>query len=238
MLKQTLADFYSKYKVIIYPFVVGVASLSLIILVILPQIRGYFNSKEDEKLMQNRLKSLEIKAEELEAIPEESLRRRVLSATVALPSEKDYTSIIGLLQRLTAEAGVNLESVTLDSGGVKETTGASSFGVKIDVSAGSSSFDEFLKKIESSPAVLKIGSLTTDASVENVISGSLVIDVFYSPAPKALGSVDSPLPKLTEEEEVLAQELVSSIAIAPAVSTTTSEQPAKLPPRGKANPFE
>lgn len=236
-MKEMLGKFYTKYKTIIYPFFVGIASLTLVILVIIPQIKGYLGSKDSELKIQNRLKILESKAKELENINDDELRRKVQSAVAALPTEKDYTSVIGFLQRLSAEAGINLESVILDSGGAKNTAIASSFAVKVEINAGKLNFDEFLKKIENAPSVLKISNISVDRGTDDLISSSLVIDVFYSPTPNTLGSIDSPLPKLTSEEEVLIQELVSSLAVVP-VTSVSSKQPENILPRGKSNPFE
>lgn len=246
MRKEFFLKFYSKYRVIIYPFTVGLASLIIIILVIIPQIKGYFSSKENEGIVQKKIINLELKAEELEGISDEDLRRKVQSAVVAFPQDKDYTSVIGLLQRLSIESGVNLESVALVSGGDKNISGISNFTVKIEVNASSLGFDEFLKKIENSQSVLKIGGLSVEKSSNEQASAALDIEVYYSPTPKTLGSVDSPLQKLTEEEEVLAEKLVANLAAAP-VTLNTSEtsgvsgqptQPINLVPRGKVNPFE
>lgn len=236
MKKEILARFYAKYKTIIFPILVGAAGLSLTVLVIIPQIRGYFNSKEDEVVTQNRLKILEVKAQELEGISKDDLSRKVRVATVALPIEKDYTTVFGLLQRLSAEAGVNLESVNLDTEGVKDSIGASNFSVKIAINANNLSLDEFFKKIENTPTVLNVGSLTTDITSDNLLSSSLSLDVYFSPAPKTLGGIDSPLPELTTEEEILISKLEQALAVAPV--TSTSEQPSTLLPRGKPNPFE
>lgn len=238
MKRKAVVNFYIKYKLVIYPFAVGLASIALILLVIIPQLRSYFSSKEDRQVTLNRLKILESKAVELESISDKDLTRRLQSATLALPSEKDYTTIIGLLQKMSAETGVSLQSVILDTGGSKDTGGGvSSFSVKIECSSSKFGFDEFLKKIDGSYAVLKIGSLSTDIAIDDSIAASLVLDVYYSPAPKILGSVDSPLPKLTEEEEALAQELSANFVTAP-VTSGVSGQPVNILPRGKVNPFE
>ena len=238
MKKEKVVDFYLKYKLVIYPFAVGFVSIVLILFIIIPQLRGYLNSKEDGQVTQNRLKILESKAAELESISDEDLTRRLRSAIAALPVEKDYTVIIGLLQKMSAEAGINLKSVVLDTGGSKDVEGgASNFSVKIDSTSTKFSFDEFLRRIDNASAVLKIGSLTTDLAIDDSVSASLVLDVYYSPTPKILGSVDSPLQTLTEEEEALAVKLSASLAIAP-VSSGVSEQPVNILPRGKSNPFE
>ncbi|OGE38220.1 hypothetical protein A3F00_03880 [Candidatus Daviesbacteria bacterium RIFCSPHIGHO2_12_FULL_37_11] len=243
MKKEILLNFYSKNRMIIYPVTVGMASLLLTILVIVPQIRGYFSSKADESSVQNKIRNLEIKAAELESIPDEDLRRKAQFAVAAFPSEKDYTSIIGFLQRLSIEAGVNLESVNLSPGGDKNSSGVSNFTVKIVIKASSLSFDEFLKKIETSQTLLKIGGLSVEKSSDEQISVSLDIDVYFAPIPKTLGSVDSPLQKLTEDEETLVEKLVANAADFPAAPVTSGisqqpTQPVNLLPRGKVNPFE
>lgn len=242
MKKEIFLKFYAKHRTIIYPFIVGIASLALIVLIILPQLKGYFSSRDNENLIKNKIKILEIKAKELEEISGTDLQRKVQSALVAFPSDKDYTFIIGFLQKLSVESGVNLESVTLASGGSKNSSGILNFTVNLKVNAVSLSFDNFIEKIEYSQTVMKIGSLIIEKSQGEQISATLNIEVYYSPIPKTLGSIDSPFQKLTEDEEVLAEKLVAnlaSVSVAPInIEQPSQQQPVNLLPRGKVNPFE
>jgi len=238
MKKEKLQLFYAKYKLLIYPVCVTLVSILVIVFVIYPQIRGYFTGVEDKKRINERLIKLETKAKELEVIPGDLLNSQVQSSKVALPPEKDYTSIIGLLQRLSAEVGVALVSVTLDTVKGRDTGGVTSFSVKVDVNLPRESFDVFLSKIESSPITMRVASISVDsAQTSDSLLASIIIDVFYAPSPKTFGSIDSPIEKLTAEEEVLVEKLTSNSVSVP-VTSSIEESPGSNIPRGKSNPFE
>lgn len=244
MNKEAIQKLYSRYRNIIFPVLVGLAGMVLIVLVIIPQISGYFKSQDDAKKTQSRLEVLEVKAAELVNLPEEDLKQKLQSAVLALPTTKDYTSVIGLIQRLSVESGVTLQSVNLDTGRTASLSEANSYAVNIEIASSKSGFDAFLKRIEDGPALMKVGSIEVDsAGSDGSVTASIVIDVFFSPTPKNLGSVETPLPKLSEEEQQLASELESKVALVPVSAPPpsgeiTGQPPANILPRGKANPFE
>jgi len=246
MKKEDLQKLYSKYKIIIFPVLVGFSGIILMVLVIIPQLKGYLSRQEDAKQVKNRLEILDVKAKDLENLSEADLQRKLQSAVSALPTTKDYTSVIGLIQRLSAQSGVTLKTVSLDTGRGASSSEANSFAVSTEITSSKAGFDQFLKSIEAAPLVMKVASIEISSSGgADSVTASIVIDVYYSPTPKNLGSVDSPLPKLSQEEENLALDLVSKVAIIPASSPVTSpgseiplQPPANILPRGKANPFE
>lgn len=250
MKKEAFIKFYVLNKLIIFPVLVALASGTLIVLVIFPQIKGYFKGQEDIKITQERVKVLGVKAEELQNVPEEDLKSKLQTAVQTLPEDKDYTSVIGVVQRLAATSGVSLASVNLEGGGSKGVPGVSSFGVKASITGSRSGFDEFVKAVQNAPILMKISAISVDTSgAQDQVSVSLSLSVYYSPTPKSLGSIDSPLPKLTEDEEKLAAKLASNVGSAPTVVASTistggeepkigEEPPKVLLPRGKDNPFE
>ena len=244
MNKEALQKLYSRNRIIIFPALVGLAGLSLIVLVIIPQIIGYLKSQDDAKKTQSRLEILEVKAAELSNLPEEELKQKLQFAVTALPTTKDYTSVIGLIQRLSVESGVTLESVNLDTSKSASLTDVNSFAVNVEIASSKISLDEFLKRIEDGPVLMKIGRIEVNlAGSDDSVTASVLIDVFFSPTPKNLGSVETPLPKLSEEEQQLVLELESKVALVPVSILTptgeiTEQPPANILPRGKANPFE
>lgn len=249
MKKEALVKFYSLNKLVIFPVLVALASATLIILVIFPQIKGYFKGQDDIKVTQEKVKVLGVKASELQNIPEADLKSKLQTAAQALPEEKDYTTVIGILQRLAASSGVSLASVNLEGGGGKGVPGVSSFGVKASITGSRLGFDEFVKAVQNAPILMKISAISVDTSGgQDSVAVSLALSVYYSPTPKSLGGIDSPLPKLTEDEEKLAAKLASNVGSTSVVTIPVTgpgeqpkigeEPPKVLLPRGKENPFE
>ena len=214
----------SNYKTLIYPSVVGLASLIIIIFVIVPQLQGFLSGQDDLKLKQARLNTLEVKAKELESFNQEAYTEKLLNAFYYLPVDKDYSNIIGIFRELTASAGMSLNSLHPGSG-----PAANSYSVKADIVGQTSSLGAMLEAIEKSPRVMKLESVETSTSTSG-LNATLTVSVYYDAPPQSLGAIDVPLPKLTEQDQVV----LSSLTPPSAQSGSTTI----VLPSGKSNPFE
>lgn len=221
-------ELYAKYKLIVYPLTLTLAGLVLIILVIIPQIKLFIDSQATLNSEQARTKTLEVKAQELSSINPDDLTQKLTVAIAALPTDKDYGSIIGLIQRIAANSNVTISSLTLAPIAGEKTPG---FAVNVDVLGLKPSIDQMISSIDQSSRVMKVASIDISSSKASTIEAGLIINVFYAPAPAALGSVDSELPKLSAQDEAILATLASS-------QTTTPSNVSQLLPRGKANPFQ
>ena len=213
------------YKTLIYPLVVGVASLILIIFVIVPQLQGFITGQDDLKLKQARLNTLEVKAKELESFNQEAYTEKLLNAFYYLPVDRDYNNIIGIFRELTASVGMSLTSLHPGAGQV-----SGSYLVKADIVGQVSSLGAMLEAIEKSPRVMKLESVETSTSTSGLLNATLTVSVYYASPPQSLGAVDAPLPKLTEGDQVV----LSSLTPPSAQSGSTTI----VLPSGKSNPFE
>ena len=240
MNKEFIIRFYQRYRLYIFPFIVAVSSLILIIFVLLPQISSILSGQKSEKDLLSKASVLDVKAEELEGYDSSDLSQKVSYALSAFPSEKDFGNVIGLIQGLTSSVGFNVTSIQLGSSGGK-TSNAQSYSVAVSLSGPKNLISTLFSTIEASPRLMKVSliDITTNVSGESV-DISLNIDVLYSPVPNNFGSVDSPLPKLSSDDEELLAKLASNPAFAASVATVSNTSPdnIQLPPRGKANPFE
>ena len=213
------------YKTIIYPLTVGIASLVLIIFVIIPQLQGFITGQDDLKTKQARLDVLEVKAKELESFNQEAYTEKLLNAFYYLPVDKDYSNIIGIFRELTASAGMSLNSLHPGSG-----PAANSYSVKADIVGQVSSLGAMLEAIEKSPRVMKLESVETSTPTSGLLNATLTVSVYYAAPPQSLGAIDVPLPKLTEQDQVV----LSSLTPPSAQSSSTTI----ILPSGKSNPFE
>lgn len=234
-MKQTLQTFYQKYKIMLFPIVVAVASLSLIVLVIYPQIVKLITNQQAYNDVLQRSKLLEVKASELESLDENQLRSNLDVALVALPTDQDLGGIIGVINKVVGDSGFSTVSLSVGQPSDSKSIG-SQFGLKVEVSGLKESLDRLLNNIESSARVMKVSGVEMSAGKTGGISVVISIDVYYQPLPNTIGGVEAPLPKLSNEEQAIIAKLASTI---PASSVSTSSQtPQTLGPRGKSNPFE
>ena len=233
MKKLKLLQFYQNYKLIIFPVLVGLASLILIGFVILPQIFGILGARKNLNEEQEKLNILEAKADELTYLDAKDLDQKLSLALYGLPSEKDFTVIIDTMRQLTALSGVSMVSLKFNP---RNTVAkASSFGINISVLGSKENLDSFMDAVEQSPRTMKIVSVEVFPSGAGAVSAEVAIEAYYSATPKSLGSVDAPLPKISEQDETLLGELQASLA---AAGPGVISGPTVDVPRGKANPFE
>lgn len=234
-LKENLLKFYQTYKLYIFPIAVVLASLILIFLIILPQTIQLVKDSQTEKDFSTKSKFLETKASELENYDQEDLVRKVDYALSALPAEKDFVNIIGTIQSLTSQAGFNITSFGLNQSAVADkSTNSQSFVVKVEVSGSRVLLPTLLNNIESAPRIMRINSLDIAGGNRDTVNVNLEIAVLFAPAPKEFGSIDSPIPTLSEKDEEVLVRLSQSYIPAPSVDTSS---PVSVP-TGKSNPFE
>lgn len=233
MKKEEFEKFYSKYKLYIFPSVVALSSLILIVFVIFPQMTKLIANQRVEKEIQNKSKLLEVKAKELETYDLSELDRKVNFAVGSLPTDRDSVYAMGLLQRLISQFGFTTVSMSLGSGFSKNAN-TQSYNFNVDLVGPINLLPSLLSNIENSPRLMKVNSV--DVGVALGSSGgsvSLSVDVLYAAAPQGFGTVDSPLPSLSEKDEEIITRLARS-----GVSTPESQAATPIGARGKANPFE
>lgn len=231
MKKEEIVKFYQHYRLYIFPAVVALSSLTLIIFVIYPQALKLITNKQVEGDMINRSKFLEVKAQALESLDSTDLNRKKDFALVSYPTDKDFASALGLLQNFTVKSGFNIVLISLGSGTLG--TNAQSYNLKLDILGPQTLLPGLLSNIENSPRLMRVSSVETNLGKDP--QGALIslsVDVLYSSVPEDFGSIDSPLPELSEKDEEVLVKLARS-AVSPSLESITPSGA-----RGKANPFE
>lgn len=232
MKKEGLIKFYSKYNVFIFPAVVALSSIFIILFVIYPQVIKLIDNQSAIEDLLNKSKFLENKVNALESYDSTDLSRKLEFALATLPGEKDFGSVVGLLQKLTTESGFSVNSISFGSATGK-LGNSNSFEVKMEIKGARSMLQELLGNLENSPRLVRIKSIDISSNqATQALDVALAIEVLYSPLPKDFGSPDSPAPQLTQKDE----ELVARIMEESVVISGSSALP--FSPRGKSNPFE
>lgn len=235
MKKEAITKFYLTYRLYIFPGVVALSSLILIVFVIFPQTAKLLGNQKTQGDLFNKSKLLEVKAQELETFDEEDLSRKVGVALNLYPPDQDFGNVIGLLQAITNQVGFSI--LTLNLGGNTAKGKGQSYSLKVEVAGPKSLLPLLLSNIENSNRLLRVSSVDIASKDGQTADVNLGIEALYAAVPNTVGSLDSPLPKLSQKEEELITKLVTS---APAlISKETPEGPQSPTfPKGKANPFE
>lgn len=231
MKKETIAKFYSNYKLYIFPAVVALSNLFLIVFVIYPQTMKLINSQAAIGDLTAKSELLETKVAALESYDEADLSRKVGFVLATLPTDKDYGNVLGLLQQLTSEFGFSINAISF-SNTANKLGNSDSFGVKLGIKGAKVMFQPLLDSLENSRRLFRLNSIDVSSdSISQILEASLAIEVLYVSQSQNYGSMDSALPELSQEDE----ELIARLA---RLGGTVSSSSAMESPRGKANPFE
>lgn len=238
MKKDEIIKLYQARRLYIFPSIVALASLILIIFVIYPQIIKLINSQSLEGEIFNKSQFMEAKAQNLESYDPAELNRQVNFAVAAYPTDRDFVSALALLQNLTFSAGFSITSMSLENASSRgQNVQSQSYNIKINVVGPLPLIPNLFSKIENSPRLMRISSVElTSGKDPQGVTVSLAVDVLYSSATGGLGSIDSPLPQLSQKDEDVIAKLAKMGS--QVNSPQTNAQPVQLGPRGKANPFE
>lgn len=228
MKKGNLVLIYQKYRLIIFPLAVAFSCLILIVFVMIPQLNKFLKNSKTEADFKAKSEFLDTKVEALESLDERDLQRKLKDVVASFPQEKDFITLITLLQKITSENGFSMISLAFGKSGSSKDQG---YGILIEVTGPKSIFARLLNSIETSSRLMKIENIeiSSGKSGDN-ISANLAIVAFFAPFPNNLGSVDSPLPQISAGEE----ELMAKLARGQEIPLTIME----FSSTGKSNPFE
>lgn len=237
MKRDDLSRFYQKFKIYIFPLVVGFSSLIMIVFIIYPQTLNLIDSQKQQEDLLTKSHFLEAKAATLENLDDSDLARKVSYVLNAYPQEPDFVNALGILQTDANQNGFGISALTVTPG--SKTAGSSqNYTVKMDAIGSRNLLSRFITSIESSGRLIKVKSIEIspgrDTDSANI---SLEVEVLYGSIPSGLGSgADSPLPVLSSKDE----ELITTLAgfSTPQSTPVPSSQPAQPAQKGRANPFE
>ncbi len=248
MKKETIANFYSAYKLYIFPAVVVLSSLFLIGFIIVPQISKLVDNQKAVGQLSAKSKLLDSKVFALESYDEADLSKKVGITLSAFPVDKDYINILSLLQQLTAKSGFSIVSISFGEGGHKIDK-VNSYTVKLQVKGSRILFQSLLSNLENSPRLVKVNSIDISSNqAAQELNAVLEIGVLYSQPPQNFGTEDSSLPEISQTDEDLlvslsqagevlsqANEAVVGQEASPSAGITSFGMTS---PKGKSNPFE
>lgn len=228
MKKENLALIYQKYRLVIFPVVISLSCFILIVFVMIPQLSKFLKNSRVETDFKAKSEFLDTKVEALESLDEVELQRKVKYVVASFPQEKDFVTLISLLQKITSENGFNMISLSFGGSGSSKDPG---YGILIEVVGPKNIFARLLNNIETSPRLMRIDRIEISSNRSgDAISANLAIAALFAPLPGNLGSIDSPLPSISKGEE----ELMAKLAGSQEVPLTTVD----LSSTGKSNPFE
>lgn len=233
---KELSGLYSKYRLLIWPVVSGIASVVILALVIIPQLLNYLNIRNQISDIISRSGKLEAKAQSLERIDENLSEENLRLAFTVLPADRNVPSAVTILQNLIAQSGLTLKSTSYSAaarGAAKD-----SFQLNVTVLGQISGVRKFLISLKDSGRVFQVESISVNFQKNgSMVEAQVPITVFYNASLGKTGDLDREPPKLSDKEEKMLSDL-SRLVSYPGALAGADNATASSVPIGKSNPFE
>lgn len=230
MTKVAFKKIYITYRLYIFPVVIIFSCLILIVLIIYPQTSQLIQNYQTENQLKSKFQIMEAKAQVLEKVDGEDIKNKLKLAMSSYPSEHEYPDVVGIIQNIVSRYGFTMTSLHLGGSSETSKTTTSDFSVKLELVGPKTMINSLINSLENAPRIMKVAGIEVSSPRSNdIVETVLTLAVYFKPLPNDFGNADSPLPTLSERDEVI----LATLTRAPA-----SSQSAFLVPKGKPNPFE
>ncbi|HUW24048.1 MAG TPA: GspMb/PilO family protein [Patescibacteria group bacterium] len=212
-------------KELSWPLAAATVAVVVILVFLIPKVNQIFSLRADIKEQNQEINQLKQKLADLSTLSEAELFESSSLALEALPAEGDLFRNMTMVRQIFKENGVTLDSLKLVGAfatGSGQTTsqvaGLSALTMNVSFLASFENFRQMIKSIErmlplTAVEGVKFGSLETAEATESAaltgLSGKMNVISFFSPLPKSLGRVDQLLPKVSNQEMKLIEDLRS-----------------------------
>lgn len=213
---------------------------------IIPKMRQIWTMRGELQKQSREIAALSAKVSDLKTLSETELYETANLLEEALPPGKDFYRTISLVRQLCQQNNVGLVSFNFSPGEIssesakgKSVSGLSSSAITLEFA---SSFEDFLKLANQIEKVLPLTEIdgikfsleekkASDSSGLARFSGKMNILTYYAPLPKTLGNLDKPLPKISNQDKKLIEDLKGYFKLQP----ETEESSEVI--LGRDNPF-
>lgn len=184
-----------KYRFVLLPFASALIIVLTSALFALPKIKTIVEFKGGLGKEREKLSRLTEKSTLLEGLDEYELGKRVAMVEEALPSKKAVAEILVALSFVAEESNASLVGFDISPGELfpekfEEIIFKATFeGPRDDV-------EKILRRVNQVLPVTRVISFNIKET-----KTTLEIESYFSPLPKSLGKIDTPLPKISKEEE-------------------------------------
>ncbi|TXG76510.1 hypothetical protein E6Q11_04595 [Candidatus Dojkabacteria bacterium] len=184
--RESVRAYYEDHKEYLYPSLAIVASFFLFLFVLLPQILLFPKTRSEVNTEEKKLDSFVAAQNFASSVNSANLNNDLLLSTKALPTEKDYTSMINAVSSAADDSGTVIESYRfLIGGGTLSKTALASGSIpvvilRVNVNGTNEQVVNFMKSLYQTTPVSEISSVAY-----SVGSAQLTINFFYKPLPSA-----------------------------------------------------
>ncbi len=205
---KTFKDLYISYKPYITPSVMVLISFLLIIFAIFPQFQDFTTTLSQRENATLQLQTLSKNLVILRSIDEPTLNSNLAVSLKALPSNKDFESILTTISSVANKSGVALGNFQFKVGDLSKAdviTGQfPSLSVNVVINSAPSGTINFLTNMAQSLPVSEIKSIDLNASSANIF-----LNFYYKSAGGAKVSPDALIIPISSKQQELLNQLSS-----------------------------
>lgn len=224
-------EFYTKYRMIIWPVVVGISSVCILALVIIPQLLNYLSIRNKISEIEHRSSNLEVRASDLEQLDEESAKANLQVVFSVLPREQNVPEAMVALHDVISRSGLILKNTSYIS--ARKSGNGENFQLSVGVGGQMSAIRDFLVHLQESQRLFQVESIVARFQRRmSLVEAELPISVYFDKSAASEVTSDQDVPKLTEKEEQLLAKLSRIVQQTSVVEDVSSV------PYGKSDPFE
>lgn len=211
-------------RLVIILIIIGMIGLGWIFFY--PKVQEILEARRVIQHEQARLDKLKVKLKDLQNLNETELNSKKDTAIRAMPHEKNFLGMLETISKAATEKGLIVDSFTVKPG--KLTDRDTEVLFKITFLGDVEQVKQFLDQVEKT-----IPLIATQGKIELSLNepGEVMIQIkgYYLPMPEKLGSIETPVLRLSEDEA----KRISEVANYTYYLTVESV----APPTGKTNPF-
>lgn len=208
-MEKQLRIYLTKYKSFLMPLIFFSASFFLVFRIILPQFSSISESKLQISQKQKDLDDAKLTYQTLSTLPD--ITDKISTATLALPTSKDFASMLAAVSEAISEADAMLEGFSIKVGGVygkavvQNAVSAEyptlNLTVRITYSNALSA-KLFAQSLQKKLPISEIKKISASAS-----SGSVELSFYYKPISQVAISKIEKIPPFTPREQSLMEQL-------------------------------
>lgn len=230
--KTNYLQMVSNYQSLVF-FGLGISVFLLGLIVIWPKIQEINQARLTLNQNTQYLNKLKAKLADLESLNEYELTDRNNLSLRAIPEIKNPLGTLISLRSLATEMNISVEEISVAVGGVssesgqKKSTDLAQINFKVKLTGAKTDIFGFFKKTEESLPIISADSVKIALSGD-FASAELKLSSYYLSYPETIGKIDTPVSKLSNDEEKLLDKIKGFAFVPPTTFT---------PAQGRNDPF-
>lgn len=218
-----------------WPLASIIISLPLLVLVVIPQIRGLIATYNQINEAKNQVNSLKNKDAALESVNLDSYRDNLNLALAALPLQRDLPSSLDQILSLLIQNKLQLSEINFtnpNSSQPANGTKEESYQIKLGVVGQPTALRNFFNQLKDTPQVMKLTQLDISGERGDLFNAEVTINSFYQAPPQLSDNLFQEVEGLSSQDLELLSKLQRTVPAQVTVPATP------LGPRGKSDPFK